>query len=97
MSRYVKEFEKYTYMYGFDPPLSEYFFSKFLNQVTDEDLEDEAEFSVSNNYPIKPHIMGKRRYSNGDILELILKEETELGHTIVDQAHKESIIMDIPF
>lgn len=96
MSRYSKiveeSGEKYEIAWGWDRPLGEYFFQKFL---LDENLEDmETIFSISNRNTIVPHpnYPKKIRYSNMELLAMMRQY-----FNIIPKEHVSAIRMDLSF
>lgn len=97
MSRYTAKVGNYSYAWGFDTQLSEYFFSKF--RMNPKDNEDDCVYSImshttTNPVPDQPEHMD---WSNAEILYLIATEEAEAGIKIVPDAHASAIALDLPF
>lgn len=94
MSRYTKQTDQYTYAWGFDEPLSEYFFQKFNNypDPLDEDAEDVV-FSISSYSTTVPHpdYPNKITYTNSEILDIMEQEG------VVPQHHLDQIVLDLTF
>jgi len=92
MSRYSRIVNGKEYAWGFDPINPEYFFQGFNEK-------DEVVFSVGSYFTEDPHpsFPNRKRYSNGQLLELIEHEEKTIGQLIVDKDHKEAIAGDLEF
>lgn len=99
MSRFVKIIDDKEYVWGFDIPLQEYFFQCFDASCRKKKDDEEVIFSIASRFSEKPHpnTPDKEDYSNGQILEIIQYEESQVGREIVPQEHKNSISMDLMF
>lgn len=92
MSRYTEVVHDVRYAWGFDEPLSEYFFH--AEKVVLEEYEDEDDaviFSIGNHFVTKPHpsYPNKMTYTNGELLALM--------EDIVPKNHLRAILLDVPF
>ncbi len=94
MSRYSQKInDQISYSWGFDH-FSGYFFQKFDTSLIEE-TGDDCEFSISSQHSTLPLIPGKHRYSNGEILEAMEKEE-EHSSLQIPKDHKYLITLDLP-
>lgn len=92
MSRYSKIVNGKEYAWGFDPVTPEYFFQGYGEH-------GDIVFSVGSYSTEDPHpkYPNQKRYSNGQLLELIEHEENSIGQLIVDKEHKDAIVSDLEF
>lgn len=90
------------YSWGYDYPLTQYFFMKEDISPKGEDDEDEEEnyvFSVGNYIVLTPHPrnLSKHRYATYEIIELMLEEMKNNPELKINQEHIDAMILDIPF
>ena len=93
MSRYKKIVGNLEYVWGFDPPLQEYFFScEDING--DEDGEELYLFHIGSKVTLIEHVdyPRKRYFTNGEMLEVMNKYPG-----IVPKKHLDAIALDIQF
>lgn len=97
MSRYTKETAdgKVILVWGYDRPMSEYFFQAFLKEVKED--EDDVIFSISSYHTLNPHPKHpkKMQWSNTEILQLMEKEY--VGVDAIPTAHRNALAVDLPF
>lgn len=99
MSRYSKIVGPLGYAWGYDHPLSEYFFQCFDNTAPSDDENDGTVFSISSRVTLVPHpdTPSKYSYSNSEIMEVMLKEAQNQKQEIVPKEHLDMIASDLPF
>jgi hypothetical protein len=95
MSRYQGKSNDghYTFAWGYDRPLSEYFFSKFDNQA--EEGEEDCVFSIMSHTTTQPYPaqMDKMHWTNAEIISLMNAEAAG----IIPDDHLLAIALDMPF
>lgn len=95
MSRYTKEIEdgKTVLVWGYDRPMSEYFFQAI--KMDAEEDEDDVIFSISSYHTLKPHpkFPNRMTWSNTEILQLMEKEYPG----VIPAAHRNALAGDLPF
>lgn len=95
MSRYSKIIEKdgkkTEVVWGYDPPLQEYFLQEFNPNAADD--EEDCIFSISSISTLEfhPRFPGKFRYKNSEILELMSE------YDVIPDEHKQAVAMDLPY
>ena len=92
MSRYTHTVDKKLYAWGYDEPMSTYFFQCIvMDELTDE--VDEVEFSVDSYFTTMPHpkYPNKQKYSNGEMLELMSE------YDFIPREHLEAVALDLTY
>lgn len=98
MSRYSMSTDDFTYSWGYDGPLSQYFFQK-ESKVPLEDSEDDFVFSIANYTSLTPHprYPFKIKYSTGEILDIMNEEMRENPQLRINSIHIDNMVLDLPF
>jgi hypothetical protein len=97
MSRYSHNTTSYSWSWGFDEPLNEFFFQKFDNFPQDEN--EDVIFSVSNRFTTKEHpdFPDKRDWSNLELVKLMEMEMVMSEDDFIPAEHLGLIRSDKPF
>ena len=92
MSRHTTQHNKFHYAWGYDHPLSSYFFQKFRDEP--KEGEEECVFSIDSYFTTEPHpdFPNKTSFTNSEILEIM-----EAEGDVVPSNHLDQIALDLPF